>query len=208
MKIARTRLLEFGLLAVMIMLASAPAVAQGLPSWFGDANVRRHFVASGPGMTEDATPPYGSGFAAAVDVYPSTIEPWERETLLNVENEPDQLSVKHVWLQYTWQETGPGAIADPMNQNLHGSTGAWSPPTWATEDLGGGTFRRTIEWNIFPQPEHEWFKWLTYGGFSVTDIKVATYCEVVPEPSSLLVLGSGFAGMLCLIKRRRSWGKS
>ena len=204
MRIARTRFLLCSLLAIILLLASVPAFADvvNVPSWFNQANARRHFTFNGTTPIEDTAFPWGYGFPAHMSYSLDT-----HEYLLTQGNNPDLHSRKDVWLQYTWLETGPGAFGDPTNANGHGSgTGAWSPHDWVgpEEDLGGGLHRRTVHWTIFPQPASEWFSWVTAGEWKVTEVAVLTICTPVPEPSSFAtLLASGlFTGVFALRRRR------
>lgn len=204
MKIARNRLPAIALLALLAALASMPAFAQtppNAPSWFDQAEVRRHFTFPG---TEDTSSPWGSGYSASMTSHPVTGQSYNYDYMLTVENHPDPEKEKHVWLQYTWLESGSGGIADPINQNLHGSTGVWSPATVVEPDtdLGGGLHQRTVEWTIRPQPANEWFEWWTLGDWKVMDVSVATICVPVPEPSSILSLLASGVGMGVLVMRR------
>jgi hypothetical protein len=204
MRIARTRSLLYSLLAIMLLLASVPAFADvvSLPSWWNQANARRHFTFNGTTPVEDTDTPWGHGFAATMSYSLDT-----HVYRLDVQNDPDPGGVKDVWLQYTWLETGPGAFGDPTNANGHGSsTGAWSPHDWVVpeEDLGGGLHRRTVHWTIYPQPANEWFEFWTAGEWRVTETAVLTICTHVPEPSSLAtLLASGlFTGVFAMRRRR------
>jgi hypothetical protein len=203
----KTRGLLLPLIGVLFMvMASATTFAQltnsAPPSWIDDANSRRHFTL--PSLVEVFDDPWGTGFTATLTTAPMENNTEILETYLYVNNAPDPNKIKLVWLQYSWHDTGEtGMIVDPSepNQNLvRGSTGVFSTPEWFIEDLGGGNWRKTITWTITPQPKYEWFKWWTFGGKSLTDIKVATIC--VPEPSSMIAMLGGLTGLIGLSRRK------
>jgi hypothetical protein len=201
----KTRRMLLPLIAILFMVMTSAATfatltTSDLPSWFDAANTKRHFTLPPP-LEDKTSGLWDSGFGATLTEAPLEGQPGVIETTLFVENQPDPNKIKLVWLQYEWHQSGSGLIADPMNQNLHGSTGVWTPPEWLIEDLGGGNWRKTITWTIIPQPANETFKWWTGGGFFLTDVKVATIC-IVPEPSSIIALVGGLGSLLALRRRR------
>ncbi len=78
------------------------------------------------------------------------------------------------------------------------------PQQGPDEDLNPG-FRINVLWNITPNPTWEELTWQAYvpahSGVLIDKVFVSTAC--VPEPGSLMALGTGFMGILGLSLRRR-----
>jgi len=172
-------------LLVLAVAGAALADVGVTPPWFPDRRTtRRHFTFAGRTPTEDKANPFDYGYAGKFDVAPVVGQPYDHEYLLTVQNYKSTENVKKIWLQFVWEQSGPGGIADPTNAALHGSdVGAWTGGITNTEDLGGGRFRRTIEWQVDHQPGNEWFKWQTAGDWRIVQAAVATLCEPKADPA-------------------------
>jgi len=129
---------------------------------------------------------------------------WDSDTELVVYNEPVPNAEKRVWLlvDYTDRVDTDRAPSEPVK--LVDDKGNEHDPTKVTASKDNGQL--LFYWELDYQPAFEKIKfpsnkyrYLTTG--NVKDWNVSTWCT--PEPFSMAFVGSAFAGVIVLARRRR-----
>lgn len=122
---------------------------------------------------------------------------------IHINNFPTPNPVKYIWFEvevYQWGDvTSTASFVVP--EGCTATKVEAGPPTL----LPDGGFRSNDKWEIRPNPGYEEFIWsFTVGpgsGILVDKFYVSTAC--VPEPSAIVVLGSGLVGLIGFASKKR-----
>ncbi len=203
---------KFSLLVAALLLACAvAAMADDLypPPWRGEPGSS---WAEWKFLTNNQNPLPDNGFfpygTPETSVYPGVGQVWweecngregvwplSGEIWINFPNRPFEGGYKEIYIQLTWEPQAPNnrpfvSTTQPQEVNA----------TLVSETSLGGLWMHSI-YTIYLEPNPQWEQILITGGIDVDQLVIDTRC--VPEPSSILALASGVAGLFGFALRRR-----
>jgi len=149
---------------------------------------------------------YGAGWQPYLITAPDRLGVWADldSVVLEIDNRPDPLEFKEIWLQITYYEgsANPPAVAIfPDATLLDFATVDVGP----VDPFGKSWIVQYSRWRIEPNPAHETITITPDGplfGITIDQIVVDTIC--IPEPATVTLLLGGLLGTVSFRRRRRA----